>query len=43
MGVTGTRLEPSPVNVRIKISALWMSMLFVFAYVDLLEVSPRLG
>jgi hypothetical protein len=27
--------EPSHVNVRIKISALWTSMLFVFAYVDL--------
>ena len=25
----------SPVNVRIKISALWTGMLFVFAYVDL--------
>ena len=31
----GTRLEPSNVNVRIKISALWTSMLFVFVYVDL--------
>ena len=31
----GTKLEPSNVNVRIKISALWTSMLFVFAYVDL--------
>lgn len=30
-----TKLEPSNVNVRIKISALWTSMLFVFAYVDL--------
>jgi hypothetical protein len=30
-----TRLEPSNVNVRIKISALWTAMLFVFAYVDL--------
>ena len=27
--------DPSPVNVRSKISALWASMLFVFAYVDL--------
>ncbi len=26
---------PCPVNVRSKISALWASMLFVFAYVDL--------
>jgi hypothetical protein len=31
----GTKLEPFTVNVRIKISALWTSMLFVFAYVDL--------
>jgi hypothetical protein len=30
-----TKLELSYVNVRIKISALWTSMLFVFAYVDL--------
>ena len=28
-------LDPSPVNVRIKISALWTAMLFVFAYVDI--------
>ena len=28
------KLEPSPVNVRVKISALWTSMLFVFIYVD---------
>ncbi len=31
----GTQLEPFPVNVRVKISALWASMMFVFAYVDL--------
>ena len=30
-----TTFEPSPVNVRIKLSALWTSMLFVFAYVDI--------
>ena len=30
----GTKFEPSIVNVRIKISALWTSMLFVFIYVD---------
>ena len=29
-----TKFEPSIVNVRIKISALWTSMLFVFIYVD---------
>ena len=27
--------DPAPVNVRITISALWASMLFVFAYVDI--------
>ncbi len=31
-------LAPSIVNVRIKISALWTSMLFVFAYVDLFSL-----
>jgi hypothetical protein len=30
-----TQFEPAPVNVRVKISALWTTMLFVFAYVDL--------
>ena len=33
-----TNFEPSSVNVRIKISALWTSMLFVFAYVDLFSL-----
>jgi hypothetical protein len=33
--MTSTTLEPSTVNVRIKISALWTAMLFVFAYVDI--------
>jgi hypothetical protein len=33
-----TRFEPAKVNVRIKISALWTSMLFVFAYVDLFSL-----
>ena len=33
-----TNLAPSPMNVRIKISALWASMLFVFAYVDLFSL-----
>ena len=33
-----TRFEPFSVNVRIKISALWTSMLFVFAYVDLFSL-----
>ena len=33
-----TKVAPSNVNVRIKISALWTSMLFVFAYVDLFSL-----
>lgn len=33
-----TRFQPSKVNVRVKISALWASMLFVFAYVDLFSL-----
>jgi uncharacterized protein DUF6326 len=33
-----TKLERSNVNVRIKLSALWTSMLFVFAYVDLFSL-----
>jgi Family of unknown function (DUF6326) len=33
-----TRFEPAPVNVRIKIAALWTSMLFVFAYVDIFSL-----
>jgi hypothetical protein len=33
-----TELEPSNVSVRIKISALWTSMLFVFVYVDLFSL-----
>ena len=32
------KLEPAKVNVRIKISALWTSMLFVFAYVDVFSL-----
>jgi hypothetical protein len=35
---TETKFEPSNVNVRTKISALWASMLFVFAYVDLFSL-----
>ena len=34
----GTSLVASSVNVRIKISALWTSMLFVFVYVDLFSL-----
>jgi hypothetical protein len=33
-----TRYEPFEVNVRIKISALWTAMLFVFAYVDIFSL-----
>jgi len=36
--MTETTFEPFHVNVRIKISALWASMLFVFAYVDLFSL-----
>ena len=36
-----TRFEPFNVNVRMKISALWASMLFVFAYVDLFSLYRR--
>ena len=31
-------LEPFEVNVRVKISALWTAMLFVFAYVDIFSL-----
>lgn len=33
-----TKFEPSNVNVRLKLSALWTSMLLVFAYVDLFSL-----
>ena len=33
-----TKFEPSNVNVRIKISALWTATLFVFAYVDIFSL-----
>jgi hypothetical protein len=36
--MTETTFEASKVNVRIKLSALWTSMLFVFAYVDLFSL-----
>jgi hypothetical protein len=36
-----TRFEPFSVNVRTKLSALWTSMLFVFAYVDLFSLYRR--
>ena len=32
------KFEPFPVNVRIKISALWTAMLFVFTYVDVFSL-----
>ena len=35
---TDTPFEPARVNVRIKISALWTAMLFVFVYVDLFSL-----
>jgi hypothetical protein len=34
----GRKFAPSRVNVRVKISALWTSMLFVFVYVDLFSL-----
>lgn len=34
----GTGFAPAPVSVRVKISALWASMLFVFVYVDLFSL-----
>jgi hypothetical protein len=40
MGTAGTKHEPSPVNLRVKISALWASTLFIFAYVDLVSIAP---
>jgi hypothetical protein len=36
--MTEMTFEPCNVNVRLKISALWTSMLFVFAYVDLFSL-----
>jgi len=33
-----TKFEPANVNVRIKIAALWTSMLFVFAYIDIFSL-----
>src|SRR5919197_493848 len=36
--MTESTFEPSKVNVKIKISALWTSMLFVFVYVDLFSL-----
>ncbi len=34
----GSQFEPLGVNARVKISALWASMLFVFLYVDLFSL-----
>jgi hypothetical protein len=36
--MTDTTFEPFQVSVRIKISALWTAMLFVFAYVDVFSL-----
>lgn len=35
---TGSKFDSAPVNVRVKISALWTAMLFVFVYVDLFSL-----
>lgn len=32
------KFEPFPVNVRVKISALWTALLFVFAYLDIFSL-----
>lgn len=32
------KFEPFPVNVRVKLAALWTAILFVFAYVDLFSL-----
>ena len=34
----GTHLDPVPVNVRVKLSALWAAMMFVYVYVDLFSL-----
>lgn len=34
-GTTGTTLEDLRINVRVKLSALWVSMLLLFAYGDI--------
>lgn len=36
--LTDQGLELAPVNVRMKISALWTAMLFVFAYIDIFSL-----
>ena len=41
MTTAATTLEAAPVNVRVKLSALWGSMMFVFAYVDLFSLYRR--
>lgn len=38
MSSTITRYEAYPINPRLKIAALWASMLFVFVYVDLFSM-----
>ena len=34
----GAELQPFYVNVRVKISALWTGLLFVFAYLDIFSL-----
>lgn len=38
MSSTVARYEAYPINPRVKIAALWTSMLFVFVYVDLFSM-----
>lgn len=34
----GAKLESFPVNVRVKLSAMWTALLFVFAYLDIFSL-----
>ncbi len=38
VSLAAARFQDLPVNVRVKLSGLWASMLFVFAYVDLFSL-----
>jgi hypothetical protein len=38
---TTRQYRDTPVDVKFVLSALWIAMLFVFAYVDNLRVIPR--
>lgn len=36
--MSGTSSEVGPVDVRLRLSALWIAMLFIFAYVDIFSL-----